>query len=210
MARPKLPELLNPIERERQQRPSYSEKYEEELRASLFKDDTPVSDATLPIIVNGWAHHARPGEEWDVPIDEPIQYFDPELSYELTGYRPITMDKGLDFDPTPFREDAIVYMQNGCYTKFPKGSKPCRDFWKERMRRMKEGYTVGKYRITGDNYYFINYYRMETIVEDAIAGAGRVYSFPTFLSKQYEWFHYLEMAEHLHKDAAALKSRGVN
>ena len=74
-----------------------------------------------------FVHHERPGEEWDVPITEEIKYFDPELSYELTGYRPITMEKGLDFDPEPFREMAILYETNGEYTKFPKGSKPHRD-----------------------------------------------------------------------------------
>jgi hypothetical protein len=51
-------------------------------------------------------------------------YFDPELSYELTGYRPITMDKGLDFDPEPFREMAKIYEEKGKYTEFPEGSKP--------------------------------------------------------------------------------------
>ena len=50
---------------------------------------------------------------------------------------------------------------------------------------------------------------MDVINENAIAGAGRSEAFPSFLSKQYEWFHYVEMAEKLHKDACALKSRGV-
>jgi hypothetical protein len=40
--------------------------------------------------------------EWDICINDPIPYFDPELSYEITGYRPITEDKGLDFDPEWF------------------------------------------------------------------------------------------------------------
>lgn len=51
---------------------------------------------------------------------------------------------------------------------------------------MNNGYKVGKYRITGDNYYYLNYYRMEVIDENAIAGAGRHYDFPSFLAKQYE------------------------
>lgn len=33
-----------------------------------------------------------PKGEWDVKIGEPIEFFDPNLSYELTGYRPITKD----------------------------------------------------------------------------------------------------------------------
>lgn len=51
---------------------------------------------------------------------------------------------------------------------------------------MKNGYEVNGYRITGDNYYFLNYYRMQTINEDAVAGTGRSENFPSFLAKQYE------------------------
>jgi hypothetical protein len=63
-----------------------------------------------------------------VPIDEEIRSFDPELSYEITGYRPITIDQGLDFDPTPFREAAITYMKTGAYTTFPRNTKPYNDY----------------------------------------------------------------------------------
>ena len=34
--------------------------------------------------------------------------------------------------------------------------------------------------------FFLNYYRMDVINEDAISGAGRSEAFPSFLSKQYE------------------------
>jgi len=50
---------------------------------------------------------------------------------------------------------------------------------------------------------------MFVIKEGAISGTGRAESFPGFLSKQYEFFHYLEMAEKLHKDACLLKARGL-
>jgi len=192
--------------------PKFDRTYEEELIRQLFEEDIKKQNTleTVDTIEDvSKTHHQRPGEEWDVPIDEEILYFDPELSYELTGYRPITMEKGLDFDPEPFREMAIIYQSTKAYTKFPEFSKPWHDLWRREVDRMNEGYTVGKYRITGDNYYYLNYYRMEVIDENAIAGAGRHYDFPSFLSKQYEWFHYLEMAERLHKDAIALKSRGV-
>ena len=79
----------------------------------------------------------------------------------------------------------------------------------EEIRRCKEGYSVGKYRITGDHYFFLNYYRMETVRENVVSGTGRQESFPGFLSKQYEFFHYVEMAEKLHKDACILKARGI-
>jgi hypothetical protein len=44
-----------------------------------------------------------------VEIGEEIEYFDPTLSYELTGYRPITETEGLDFDPEPFLKAANFY-----------------------------------------------------------------------------------------------------
>jgi hypothetical protein len=34
------------------------------------------------------------------------------------------MEKGLDFDPTPFREMATIFENKGKYTEFPEGSKP--------------------------------------------------------------------------------------
>lgn len=55
------------------------------------------------------------------------------------------------------------------------------------MDRMKNGLIIGKYRITGDNYYFLNYYRMQVVgAIDAKAGEGRNESFPSFIAKQYE------------------------
>ena len=60
---------------------------------------------------------------WDVTKDMKIECFDPTLSYELTGYRPITMDQGLDFNPDDFREMAIIYNTTGRYTEYPKGRK---------------------------------------------------------------------------------------
>ena len=203
---------LDNAEEAKSKMPKFDTNYEEELIKQLFKEDKKLDDSlnlVEDIEEDSKIHHERPGEEWDVPITEEIKYFDPELSYELTGYRPITMDKGLDFDPKDFTKAASIFRSSGSYTKFPEFSKPWRDFWDIEIDRMNNGYQVGKYRITGDNYYYLNYYRMEVIDESAIAGAGRNYDFPMFLSKQYEWFHYLEMAERLHKDAIALKSRGV-
>lgn len=201
-------------EKKKKALPKFDTKYEEELIKQLFEEDQKKQnidafDEIVPEYNGPFVHHERPGEEWDVPLTEEVQYFDPELSYELTGYRPINMEKGLDFDPTPFCEMANIYNSLGNYTRFPEGTKPWHDLWSREVDRMNNGYTVGKYRITGDNYYYLNYYRMEVIDEEAISGAGRYYSFPKFLSKQYEWFHYLEMAETLRLNAIALKSRGV-
>lgn len=50
---------------------------------------------------------------------------------------------------------------------------------------------------------------MQTVVEGRVAGKGRNESFPSFFAKQYEFFHYVEMAEKLHKDVGILKARGL-
>lgn len=199
-----------PKKEEKPALPSFSEKWEEELKKQLFEESGKQEEAQDTYLNTAvFVHKKRPNEEWDVPLTEEIQYFDPDLSYEITGYRPINLEEGLDFDPTPFRERGETYNRTGKYTEFPKGSKANKDFWTEEFRRCREGYTVGKYRITGDHYFFINYYRMFVIKEGAISGTGRAESFPGFLSKQYEFFHYLEMAEKLHKDACLLKARGL-
>lgn len=147
-------------------------------------------------------------EEWDVPIGTPIYYFDPTLSYEITGYRPITATQGLDFDPAPFQEVGKHYTETGSYTSYAPGTMRYIEFGKRERDRCINGLTVGKYRITGDNYFWLNYYRLLNII-GAEQNKGRQESFPEFISKQYEYFHYMEMCEKLGYDFCALKSRGV-
>jgi hypothetical protein len=36
---------------------------------------------------------------WDIPLSEEIKFFDSNLSYEISGYRPINEVQGLDFNP---------------------------------------------------------------------------------------------------------------
>lgn len=203
----------SPLEK-RKKMPKFIENYEESLIKQLFEDNKKKLESVDTSVLQEqkdqiWVHHRRKNAEWDVPIDEEIKYFDSELSYELTGYRPITMEQGLDFEIAPFRERALKFETTGKYTEFPEGTKPYIEFWKEEFRRCKEGYQVGKYRITGDHYFFLNYYRMSTVKQDAVGGSGRQESFPSFLAKQYEFFHYCEMAERLHKDVCLLKARGL-
>lgn len=148
-------------------------------------------------------------EEWDVEIGEEITYFDPSLSYEITGYRPVTMTQGLDFDPTVFTQTAQIFEETGNYTTYLPGFKLHADFWEEQRKRCIHGMTVGKYTITGDNYFFLNFYRLMNPDKITKAAEGREETFPSFYSKQYEWFHYVELAEKLGFDCGALKPRAV-
>lgn len=192
---------------------NFTEKYEESLIKQLFEEDLKKKiekrmkedESEYYEEQSSKTHHKRNGE-WDVPLNENIIYFDPELSYEITGYRPITMTQGLDFDPTPFKEVGDIFDRTGKYTEYPRNCKPYADFWNEQLKRCVEGYTVGKYRITGDHYFFLNFYRMQTVDQASDKDtAGRNQSFPNFLAKQYEFFHYLEMCEYIGKDVCMLK-----
>lgn len=147
--------------------------------------------------------------EWDVKIGDPIEYFDPYLSYELGGYKPINDDKGLDFDPNWFREDAVRKMSTGRYSNFEIGSKTHLDFWKERQKRCIEGVTINGYRLTGDNYFWLNFYRLKQSKDGDKASSGRTLSFPQFFVFQYEYFHYVELCELLGKDVGLLKARSM-
>ena len=147
--------------------------------------------------------------EWDVKIGDHIEFFDPNRSYEITKYRPINKEQGLDFDPNWFREDAMQKLSRGSYSGLMTGTKSHRDFWKERLKRCNEGLESNGYRVTGDNYFWLNFYRLKTSIEGNKASQGRALSFPIFLAFQYEYFHYVEMCEILEKDVGLLKARAL-
>ena len=149
-------------------------------------------------------------DDWDVKIGDPIPYFDPELSYELTGYRPITKTRGLDFDPKLFTVAADTYRRDGRYTHFTPGTFAHRKYWENEFKKCHDGVTIGRYRLTGENYFFLNYYRLLSVLGDKKGGELREENFPTFIAKQYEYFHYLDMVGKLGLDGLAFKSRGVN
>lgn len=52
---------------------------------------------------------------WDVTLDAKVEYFDPTLSYELTGYRPVDEERGLDFNPEWFTEVRQIKLRDGKY-----------------------------------------------------------------------------------------------
>lgn len=146
--------------------------------------------------------------KWDVPIGQEIKYFDPTLSYELTGYRPINNKQGLDFNPKDFIQARETYKQTGHYTEYLFGSKAFSDFWDIQFDRCRNGMESNGYKITGDNYFFLNFYQLPNL-DTAKAGVGRPIDFPEFYVAQYEWFHYLELCKLLRKNAALMKARGL-
>lgn len=146
---------------------------------------------------------------WDVKIGDKIEYFDANLSYEVTGYRPITQTKGLDFKPEWFTEARETFRRTGHYCSYRFGSKPYNDFWQEQYRRCREGYTVNGYTITGDNYFFLNFYTLPVVDQGKKSAAGTKDDFPIFFASQYTFFHYYEIAKQLHLHAALMKARSI-
>lgn len=146
---------------------------------------------------------------WDVRKEDPIEVFDPELSYEITGYRPLTETKGLDFNPDWFTEAREEYKRTGKYTQHLKGSKRYNEFWKEQYLRCKYGYSVNGYTITGDNYFFLNFYQLPSVNQSQASGYGTNDDFPIFFASHYTFFHYLQMARVLHKHVAMMKARSI-
>lgn len=146
---------------------------------------------------------------WDIKKDDYIPYFDATLSYELTGYRPITATQSLDFDPDWFTQTREIFNRTGHYCEYPYGSQAFREFWREELKRCKYGMTSHGYTITGDHYFFLNFYRLKDLVNVKEAGGGREDIFPNFLEGQYEWFHYLKLARILKLNACMMKARGA-
>lgn len=162
------------------------------------------------IIVEAKNKYRNPDEVWDVPLGTEIKFFDSRLSYEITKYRPINKTRGLNFNPEWFTEPARTYKETEKYCQFMPGSKLYRDYWQKQYEYCRDGITVNGFTITGDHYYFLNFYRLEDLTSAKKAGGGRNEDFPQFFVAQYEYFHYIEMCKVLRKDAIGLKARGVN
>lgn len=148
--------------------------------------------------------------EWDVKKEDEIKYFDPELSYEITGYRPINKNNGLDFSIDEFIQARKTKEETGRYCQYIKNSKQYHEFWESEYDKCQNGMTNSKgYTITGDNYFFLNYYKMKIVDQSKKNGTGRRMEFPYFIVEQYKYFHYIELCRILKKNAVGLKSRGV-
>ena len=93
----------------------------------------------------------------------------------------------------------MQYRSDGNITK--------RAYWEQEFNRCLKGYTVGKYRLTGENYFFLNFYRLLSPL--AQGEEARSEYFPGFMAKQYEYFHYIELARKLKLDVLVFKCRGI-
>ena len=178
----------------------------EEVEQKQYEEDVQEARELVQQIRS---ERANSSDYWDVKKDDIVEYFDKRLSYELTGYRPITKEQSLDFDPTWFTEARENFHKTGHYCSYLPGSKRYQEFWKEQYRRCRDGLTVKGYTITGDHYFFLNFYQLPITHSAEKAGGGRRTDFPDFYVSQYEFFHYFELAKRLRLHAVLMKARGI-
>ena len=115
-----------------------------------------------------------------------------------------------------FRQSALFYMKNGCYTFLKPNSNPnseYRKFWDEEIRRCLEGYirqSDGAW-VTGFEYWFLNYHpMMVNFIEEGKKKAIRKESFPFFFEGIHWRYIYLHNAREQGHHAIELAKRGCS
>ena len=102
-----------------------------------------------------------------------------------------------------FRQTAIFFEKNHCFTKLKPNRNPNSEFGKwigEEVRRCWEGYIRpedGEW-ITGDMYYFLNYSQMDKTVSRGkhTRSADRIFGFPSTWDGIYLRYHYWYQARY--------------
>lgn len=115
-----------------------------------------------------------------------------------------------------FRQSALNYLKNGCYTFLRPNSNPnseYRKFWDEEIRRCLEGYirkSDGAW-VTGFEYWFLNYHpMMVNFIEEGKKKAIRKESFPFFFEGIHWRYKYLYTAREQGHHAIELAKRGCS
>lgn len=79
-----------------------------------------------------------------------------------------------------------------------------REWWEEQKKRCIDGYTVAGVRITGDHYWYLNFWKIRGV--DIVTNRKTIIS-PRFLDMDYEFFHTIEKARSLGKNMCVAKRR---
>ena len=115
-----------------------------------------------------------------------------------------------------FRQAAIFYKENGCYTLAPRGTTDYIQYWERETQRCLNGYVADDGdSITGYHYFYLNYCPIMKLVEEEYIDRfgvqrtkrDRIFEFPSFWDGDYYYFNAIEEAETLGKHMAVLKCR---
>ncbi len=146
--------------------------------------------------------------------DDRKQYVDNRIVVDVT--KPHILDN-IDF----FRERAIFYDKYGVYTSITPDPNPSSEwglFWKEELRRWKDGLirpSDGEW-IPGGLYFYWNYSPIWLVEEEVINIKGktktrgkRVRKFPKPWLGDYLFYHYMEQGREAGQHGKLLKARGL-
>lgn len=86
----------------------------------------------------------------------------------------------------------------------PYGSMYFESFWEENTSYIMDGYSIGDERITGDHYWYLNFWKIRGL--DRSTGRKSIIS-PRFLDMDHEYFHVVERARELGKNVSVVKAR---
>lgn len=120
------------------------------------------------------------------------------------------------YNTDKFRQAAIFYEKNGCYTLAPRGTTDYIKYWDQETDRSLNGYTApdGDY-ITGYYYFYLNYSPIMKLVNEQYTDRNgnirtrrnRLLMFPSFWIWDYYYYMSIQQAEEDGKHLAVLKAR---
>lgn len=99
-----------------------------------------------------------------------------------------------------FREAALTFNKYGYYCNAPEGTKDYWDFWNEEHDRCTNGYKVGDVKITGNHYFYLNYFPIMRFSDETLYGTTKnrkqkkELSLPAFWDGDFTWFWCVEIA----------------
>ncbi len=174
-----------------------------------------IQNLIAPEEVRGYAKDLQ---RWENPNEDEDEFRIPDINGRI---RPDLTNPHILEDMDFFRERALFYERNKCYTHIRPNSAPrseYRLFWKEEERRWKEGLTRpsdGEW-IPGYYYFYLNYCQIwlnEAVDDNAQKKNKRVKGtrkkeFPKIWLGDYLWFHYMERARDNGEHCKLLKKRG--
>lgn len=101
-------------------------------------------------------------------------------------------------DTIKFSETAQTYLKTGKYTQATVGTPAYKEFWDKEIERCKNGYKIGKIRITGRHYFYLNFCLIKKVDFDEKGRATKTShkkQFPNFYDADYEFFWLKEIAK---------------
>lgn len=120
------------------------------------------------------------------------------------------------YNTDKFRQAALFFEKNGCYTLAPRGTTDYIKYWDQETDRCLNGYTApdGDY-ITGYHYFYLNYSPIMKLVNEQYTDRNgnirtrrnRLIRFPSFWIWDYYYYMAIQQAEEEGKHLAVLKAR---